>query len=868
MNNRLNKILHAASLLIAFSALGCVKPTPEPVKDPVIKLESESIELGYGSGTETLACTIENPVDGVELKAESNAEWLQVSKITNGVIVYRFEENTKQESRVAKLAISYGKAATKTFTATQAASPAKPIILLSIETAYLNYLGGEFAIGYAIQNAVEGSVLEYTSSQSWLTVTDITENIIHCSAEINTGEARTALLEFSYANAEKTSIVVSQEATLPAAPVITISPSAATVSSKSGSGYFNVSIDNAIKGEMIAAYPTREWVKVDPVTDNGGITYRYEENTSSLSRQADITVVYLNAESQVFTLTQEAAANVPAPEIILAQNRFVLNGEGGEYTIDVEIRNPIEGKQIYVSNYNSWIKVTSSSNSRITFTVDPNYDYERQANIWVNYEGAEEKRVLILQAAIPKKPVIRVDKSEVLCSCKRQSLKLSCTIENPQPNAYANSEFNEEGEWFHWTTKGGSEVEFNLDANNTAASRSFTVTWKYPDADDVTVTVTQNPLGDVGFSLGSNVIILDKLGTTVEVPFTIANPPSELSQVYLRSGVSWVWSYSNVSDSKIRIAADSNTTGAVRETPATLEIYFDGGLATNYDVIVRQNCEDLDMSINPTSAEVGCDAGNITIGVQLSANVSGRVQFTTGANWVKLGTYSNTSLTIAYTKINSRYDRTAVITITYPNHKPATFTLVQKGNPAIPANVVDLGHPDGILFATENIGASSPTAVGNRYAWGETTTKSSYNWSNYLWGGENSLTKYTDSSTRLDSNDDVAEKTLGKGWRMPTSYDWLVIYDYCTFTETRQNGVKGLLIRGNGTGKSIFLPGCGYMEGSNVIEPEELHTWCKDRPSGSGTNQKMGWSFNGEGTGIMYRYIGLPVRAVFDPSKL
>ena len=44
---------------------------------------------------------------------------------------------------------------------------------------------------------------------------------------------------------------------------------------------------------------------------------------------------------------------------------------------------------------------------------------------------------------------------------------------------------------------------------------------------------------------------------------------------------------------------------------------------------------------------------------------------------------------------------------------------------------VDLGLPSKTLWATTNIGASSPEGFGYYVAWGETTTKSTYSWSNY-----------------------------------------------------------------------------------------------------------------------------------------
>ena len=44
---------------------------------------------------------------------------------------------------------------------------------------------------------------------------------------------------------------------------------------------------------------------------------------------------------------------------------------------------------------------------------------------------------------------------------------------------------------------------------------------------------------------------------------------------------------------------------------------------------------------------------------------------------------------------------------------------------------VDLGLPSGTLWATCNVGAESPEEYGDYFAWGETESKTTYNWSTY-----------------------------------------------------------------------------------------------------------------------------------------
>ena len=140
---------------------------------------------------------------------------------------------------------------------------------------------------------------------------------------------------------------------------------------------------------------------------------------------------------------------------------------------------------------------------------------------------------------------------------------------------------------------------------------------------------------------------------------------------------------------------------------------------------------------------------------------------------------------------------------------------------------VDLGLPSGTLWATTNVGASTPEAYGDYFAWGETETKNMYNWSTYKWckGNMNTMTKYcfnssdgfngfTDDKTELDPEDDAAYMNWGTSWRMPTIEQQQELVNSCTWTWTTQNGVDGRLVTGP-NGSTLFLPAAGtYWSGS------------------------------------------------------
>ena len=116
---------------------------------------------------------------------------------------------------------------------------------------------------------------------------------------------------------------------------------------------------------------------------------------------------------------------------------------------------------------------------------------------------------------------------------------------------------------------------------------------------------------------------------------------------------------------------------------------------------------------------------------------------------------------------------------------------------------VDLGL--SVKWATCNVGANSPEEYGDYYAWGETSTKSSYS--------KNNCETYRKSIGDIKGTDrDVAHVKWGGSWRMPTKAELEELVNNCVWTWTTRNGVKGYKVTGVKTGdlsNFIFLPAEG-----------------------------------------------------------
>lgn len=109
---------------------------------------------------------------------------------------------------------------------------------------------------------------------------------------------------------------------------------------------------------------------------------------------------------------------------------------------------------------------------------------------------------------------------------------------------------------------------------------------------------------------------------------------------------------------------------------------------------------------------------------------------------------------------------------------------------------VDLGLPSGLKWATMNVGATSETDLGTKFAWGETETKDEFTCENYkyyepyntyYWQG----TKYcqADGLTTLEQQDDAAHVHMGGNWRMPTKDEIQELLDYTNSEYVTQDDV-------------------------------------------------------------------------------
>ncbi len=114
---------------------------------------------------------------------------------------------------------------------------------------------------------------------------------------------------------------------------------------------------------------------------------------------------------------------------------------------------------------------------------------------------------------------------------------------------------------------------------------------------------------------------------------------------------------------------------------------------------------------------------------------------------------------------------------------------------------IDMGLPSGLKWAACNVGAEAPHTVGDYYAWGETSTRSSYSENN----------KYYYNSKGLNRQHDVASRKMGVAWRIPSVEDFEELIKNCKYKVVE----KGAVFIGK-NGHKLFFPFSGMKYDDKV----------------------------------------------------
>lgn len=209
------------------------------------------------------------------------------------------------------------------------------------------------------------------------------------------------------------------------------------------------------------------------------------------------------------------------------------------------------------------------------------------------------------------------------------------------------------------------------------------------------------------------------------------------------------------------------------------------------------------------------------------------------------------------------YDVQNIDSIAFTDERKRTFPVYTSCPDDLHPHIIDLGLPSGTKWECCNMGADKPESSGTYYAWAEMGPKNWYTRDNYAYFS--SYTSFQDLGDIGKTKYDVVRMTRGYGWSIPAPWQFqeLCNSDYCTWTETTQNGVSGYLIEGLNGGR-IFLPAAGYRDDLNLRDYWNVY-WSSQGNGTSISAYCLLWNseYGIRPEGIHYRYYGVPIRPVY-----
>ena len=194
------------------------------------------------------------------------------------------------------------------------------------------------------------------------------------------------------------------------------------------------------------------------------------------------------------------------------------------------------------------------------------------------------------------------------------------------------------------------------------------------------------------------------------------------------------------------------------------------------------------------------------------------------------------------------------------------------------------GAEKNLKWATCNGGATNPWDYGDYYAWGETTTKTEYHFTNYFdtTDGGDTFIKYNVSGglRTLSPEDDAARQCWGDTWRIPTDEEWTALRDATCYTWTWTDDYlgdgsnhKGRIVTRNNVGgndpcagNSIFLPAAGRLAGPILYEAGSGgYYWSSSLYTGRPSDAlRVNFDSGNVGTNVSTRFRGQSVRPVAE----
>ena len=540
------------------------------------------------------------------------------------------------------------------------------------------------------------------------------------------------------------------------------------------------------------------------------VTFTISANESYDNREGKITFKQLDGDlSQTVTVRQSQTNG-----LFITTPDYNLSNDA--HTLSVEIKANVEFE---VTSQTEWIKFVETkalTPSTITLSVEANESYDnRTGTVLVKQKNGNLTGTITVNQKQTDYMTVAPTSFEV--SNEAQSI----TIEVKDNVSYSVVIPDDAKSWVsvssNTQTKAlvDDEVVLAIAKNTTYDDREASITIKQTDgALAGTVRIKQHQTDGIFLSPSEFELSSESHTISVEVEANV--------EYDVTPDVTWikVLETKALTSSSIMLSVEANPT----YDPRSGKVFVKQKNGDQEGFISVSQEQILILEALPKEFNLSYDDQTIEVEIKNSVDYSITIS-DSGNNWISIVSPPSTKgleiemVCFSVHKNDTYEDRSAKIVLT-ENDGPMQETIVVKQSMEERSlKAVDLGL--SVKWGSCNVGASKWEEKGDRFAWGEVETKTTFTQANYKWcqGDVNCPTKYTidpDYSeetgvpilSTLELQDDAAYTLMGNGWRTPTWDEWEELMDdtKTTWTQATIDGIQGVKVTSLITHNSIFLP--------------------------------------------------------------
>lgn len=170
-------------------------------------------------------------------------------------------------------------------------------------------------------------------------------------------------------------------------PSLTVSTTVITATSDEGNYSFTYSVRNPAEDGRVTCGADADWICDLSWFDDGTVSFTASENPEVNSRMAQISVSYNSSYGTIAKIVTVAQNSSQTPEITISPTGIGADIDGGTYSFNYTIKNPLPDGQIDFSANVSWIsELTEEDEGTVSFSVNGNTEAEiREGIITVSY---------------------------------------------------------------------------------------------------------------------------------------------------------------------------------------------------------------------------------------------------------------------------------------------------------------------------------------------------------------------------------------------------------------------------------------------------------------------------------------------------